>query len=366
MEGAPVDRQKRNAGGERVRWVLDPLVGVGPLRFGMSPTEVGEALGEPAPVVSSGWETYRAGGVTAIFAGGSSLVAVAIDALSGPSVRLGDVELIARAPSEVRSDLLGLARRQGVPTRVGPGGEPQVAAWGVSIGAVHEQEPASGPFGARTGRVVTDALLVGPGLAEDPYGFETVVRWRGTPWGWGGARGQIANSAERPVTSERERARWGCVPLEGVGPLRFGMGPSEVAAALGGAAPTERQGSFPDPWPWLPREAGQWFLHADVFDGVGVTAHYEYRSQVPVLGAVTVHAFTGPQVEFEGIRLIGRPVSEVDGEVDRHVGTRGVGLRVTCAGDQGPYGDNWYVRAVRAGDAMLSEVRFCAAEWWEE
>lgn len=38
--------------------------------------------------------------------------------MSGPLVRFGDVELIARVPSEVRADIDALARQEGVGVRM--------------------------------------------------------------------------------------------------------------------------------------------------------------------------------------------------------------------------------------------------------
>ncbi|MFJ5712766.1 hypothetical protein [Streptomyces sp. NPDC093105] len=94
--------------------MLDPLVGLGPLRFGMSPPEVREALDGAVPVVTQGregderWQRYREEGVTAVYGPVPRLVAVAVDAMTGPMVRLGDVELIDRVPSQARADLLAL------------------------------------------------------------------------------------------------------------------------------------------------------------------------------------------------------------------------------------------------------------------
>ncbi|MET9178220.1 hypothetical protein ABZX88_08300 [Kitasatospora aureofaciens] len=289
--------------------MLDPLVGVGPLRFGMVAGEVQTALTGSADDTSSGSQGhYRDLGVTVFYGPGPRLVAVEVDALDGPSVRLRGVELIARVPSELRADLLGLAEEEEAAVRANRHGDPEVPAWGVSIRAAHEWEVAAEGHIQRTSRAITGALLVGPEPAGDPQGFEP-------------------DSGGRSAAPDRERARWGCMPLEGVGPLRFGMSPAEVAAALGGAEPSARQGYFPETWPWLPVEAGQWSLSADVFGTVGVTAHYAYWSKVPVLGAVTVDAFAGPQVVFEGIRLIGRPVSEVDAELDRYFETQEDGWR---------------------------------------
>ncbi|MEV7183878.1 hypothetical protein [Kitasatospora sp. NPDC093102] len=352
----------RKPGEERVRWVLDPLVGVGPLRFGMSPGHVEAALGGEVAGITQGPEgvgprqCYRDLGVTAIYGSESRLVAVAVDAMSGPLVLLRGIELIARVPSEVRADLHELARQDGASIRVNRSGDPEVAAWGVSMGAEQEWGVAPEGYVERRSGAITDVLLVGPELAEDPYGPGPVSDWSGV-------RAGEMHSGTWQVTPDEDRPRWDCTPLEGVGPLRFGMSPSQVAAALYGEVPAVRRGSHPWAAPWP--QAAQWTLSADVFDETGVTAHYGGRLGAPVLAAVTLHGRTGPQVEFEGIRLIGRSVSDVDAAITRYVEERDLHLRLTCAGDQGPDGSNMYVRATRAGDTMLSEARFCAPDWDE-
>ncbi|GLW74604.1 hypothetical protein Kpho02_69020 [Kitasatospora phosalacinea] len=45
------------APGERERWVLDPLAGVGPLRFGMDPAQVREALEDAGVRPELTWRT---------------------------------------------------------------------------------------------------------------------------------------------------------------------------------------------------------------------------------------------------------------------------------------------------------------------
>ncbi|MFE5586974.1 hypothetical protein [Kitasatospora sp. NPDC056531] len=95
----------------------------------MSPDQVKAALDGAVAGVSRGsgdcssWQRYGDTGVTAIYGPGPRL-----DAMSGPPVRLRDVELIARAPSEVGADLRELARREGLPVRVNRSGDPEVAA----------------------------------------------------------------------------------------------------------------------------------------------------------------------------------------------------------------------------------------------
>ncbi|MFJ6565509.1 hypothetical protein ACIQMV_37845 [Streptomyces sp. NPDC091412] len=340
--------------------MLEPLVGVGPLRFGMNPDQVASALDGAIAYVSQGlgsgvgWGCYSDWGVTAVYGENFGLVAVAIDAMDGPLVRLQDVELIARVPSEVRSDIHDLARREGASVRVNWSGDPEVAAWGVSMGAAQELGLSPEGYAQRQDTMITHALLVGPELAEDPYGSKPVIQWCDV-------RDREPNPGAWPVKAEQDRTHWDWTPLESIGPLRFGMDPQQVAAALN-EVPAARQGRYPFGEPW--EGPGEWMLHHDRFDIAGVTAHYSCgRGWPPTLGAVTVHGRTGPQVDFDGIRLIGMSVSAVDAALIQHLEDRERGLVIGCGGDLGPDGLNMYVRATRAGDTMVSEARFCQADW---
>lgn len=344
---------------DRPQWVFDPLARVGPLRFGMDSDEVKAALGEVSNSASqvawngSFWVSYGDLGVTTLYAPGMFLAAVAIDAMDGPTVRLADIELIGRVPSEVRADIHGLAHRQQVTVGTNWGGDPEVAAWGLSMGATQAWELSAGGNVRRTDRAISQALMVAPELAEDPYGTDLVTHWRDIGE-------QPANPGDWPVTAERDRRHWAWTPLECVGPLRFGMSPQQVAAALGGEAPAARRGHAPHYWY---RTSEQWCLNEDRFDGAGVTAHYGYQEGVPILGAVTVHGRTGPQVSFDNIDLIGRTVTAVDAALFQRAEDEEMGLVIGCSGDLGPDGLNMYVRSARAGDVMVSEARFCVADW---
>ncbi|MGY3334103.1 hypothetical protein ACVW0K_000202 [Streptomyces filamentosus] len=170
--------------GERAEWLLEPLVQVGPLRFGMHPDEVASALDGAVAHVSQGlgsgigWGCYADWGVTAVYGEDNGLVAVAVDAMDGPLVRLRDIDLIARVPSEVRADIQGLALQEGLSVRVNWSGDPEVEAWGVSMGAAQEQGLAPEGYAQRLDTMITNALLVGPELAKNPFGSEPVIRWR--------------------------------------------------------------------------------------------------------------------------------------------------------------------------------------------
>ncbi|MGW4894104.1 hypothetical protein ACWEQL_17800 [Kitasatospora sp. NPDC004240] len=105
---------------KRIRWTSEPLRGVGPLQFGMTPGEAEEALHgvlelgpwrsdvphygtvlsrEYNPPHTPAWPA-----VTAYFNDGR-LAGVAIDALRGPQVCLAGIPLVGRAPSRLAADL---------------------------------------------------------------------------------------------------------------------------------------------------------------------------------------------------------------------------------------------------------------------
>lgn len=54
-------------------WVLTPFEGVGPLRFGMTPEQVRQALGEEPRVLTTGEESYRGAGVRVEYDGDERL-----------------------------------------------------------------------------------------------------------------------------------------------------------------------------------------------------------------------------------------------------------------------------------------------------
>ncbi|MFD5572397.1 hypothetical protein [Streptomyces cadmiisoli] len=93
---------------ERRQWVLDPFVSVGPLRFGMSRSEVSAELGGiqvnwgvRSAHDGAGHDSYSEVGLTLHYAAGDQLRAVRVDALGGPQVFAGDTALVGRVPSEL-------------------------------------------------------------------------------------------------------------------------------------------------------------------------------------------------------------------------------------------------------------------------
>lgn len=224
------------------------------------------------------------------------------------------------------------------------------------MGAEQEWGLSSEGYVERRDTMVTSALLVGPELAEDPYAAGPVIHWLDV-------RERGSNDGAWPVMADSDRPRWEWTPLEQVGPLRFGMSPQQVAAALDDEVPAGREGHYAA---WWHKRAESWTLVADRFDTAGVSAHYWYPDGIPVLGAVTVYGRTGPQVAFEGLDLIGKTVSAVDTALTRWAENNEVVLAMGCSGDLGLHELNMYVRATRAGDGVVSGARFCAADWEDD
>lgn len=111
LEGA--DRVSRSE--RREHWEFLPGVGVGPLRFGMSPAEVAGALrvSEPQERVGGpyGQEDFADG--VKVFYDAGRLASTALDAGHGPQVLLAGFALAGRDPEQVHQFLLDYAAEHG-------------------------------------------------------------------------------------------------------------------------------------------------------------------------------------------------------------------------------------------------------------
>ncbi|MFI5569205.1 HEAT repeat domain-containing protein [Streptomyces sp. NPDC051740] len=98
---APQDRQRRH-------WELIPGAGVGPLRLGMSPTEVAHALREPATPVGGPYaqENFATAGVSVFYNDAGHLACVALGAATGPQTTLVGVPLAGQDPERMEQWLL--------------------------------------------------------------------------------------------------------------------------------------------------------------------------------------------------------------------------------------------------------------------
>ncbi|WP_406739093.1 hypothetical protein OG365_33270 [Streptomyces sp. NBC_00853] len=163
------------------------------------------------------------------------------------------------------------------------------------------------------------------------------------------------------VVAESDRVQWDYVPLERVGPLSFGMSVQEASAAMeacGFASDTPSDVGTFGPFEQLRTR----FRAADApFHRHAVTAYY-----VGPMGltCITVDALAGPQVTFDGIRLVGRPPSELSAELIAHMEKTGRDIEVTTGGDIGSQEWGMNPRAQRAGDVVLTRLVFGRPNDW--
>lgn len=115
---------------DRAQWTFSPLVSVGPLRFGMSPGEVGDALDGAIAYITYGERAQPSAqqftllGVTTFYTGSAGLAGVAVDALNGPQVSWSGRALVGCVPSEIERWILDHAQEQGLDLRYTQEGNP--------------------------------------------------------------------------------------------------------------------------------------------------------------------------------------------------------------------------------------------------
>ncbi|MFF4384773.1 hypothetical protein [Kitasatospora sp. NPDC001547] len=133
---------------DRVQWRLDPLVGVGPLRFGMGYEDVVEALDgflEPSSRSTSHYgrvlsddfflpHSSNSPALTVYYDIGR-LVCVVVNALRGPQVTLDALSLVGRVPSELEADFAKYTTVRERDLRYGQYGDPGSEALGVVLRA---------------------------------------------------------------------------------------------------------------------------------------------------------------------------------------------------------------------------------------
>ncbi|MEW1551827.1 hypothetical protein [Streptomyces tsukubensis] len=329
---------------ERAQWELNPYVGVGPLRFGMTPRDVMAALGGVTPPAAQGasdcriWESYHDLGVTAIYAPGSRLSGVFISASNGPQVVYEGIQLIGHSPSAVRDLILGYASRKGLDVGSNWNGDPELPQLGLSLG--------SEGFGDT---FVTQALVVAQELSGSPYGHPQVTAWQDH-------RNRRRNSAIRRAKPNRDRDQWDSVPWVRVGPLEFGMRPHEVSAALGGEIPAHT--TWVEPLP--SRKGDERTLETERYDQAGVTAHYPGGV---FLAAVEIDGLIGPQVVIDGTGIIGNTPSTVFEMIENHAETHGRVVRYRSNENLGIRELGLYAGTTQAGDVAVSDAMFMTRDF---
>ncbi|MGW7317373.1 hypothetical protein [Streptomyces sp. NPDC054865] len=127
---------------DRDQWAFEPLVGVGGLTFGVPLTEARLHLGASPrpPADSSEWiveteESFPELGVTLYADKAGSLMAVAVDALTGPQVQAEGMPVTGRVPSVLDRWLGEYNEAHGFEPRYAPDGGPVSVQLGLFIRA---------------------------------------------------------------------------------------------------------------------------------------------------------------------------------------------------------------------------------------
>ncbi|MFI8531576.1 hypothetical protein ACIGMX_15145 [Streptomyces aquilus] len=157
------------------------------------------------------------------------------------------------------------------------------------------------------------------------------------------------------VKPDHERSRWALEPFVGIGPLRFGMNPTEVAAALG-----QGTADYSTSIPW-----GGTVTRQERFREVGLTVYY--ADEIRLAGA-SVDARLGPQVLSDGTALVGRVPSEMEQWlIDRaEVREPYSELFYMPGADPGSQTLGLVMCAQRVGDVVLTRPVFLASEWIDD
>ncbi|WP_331768936.1 hypothetical protein OG948_34240 (plasmid) [Embleya sp. NBC_00888] len=158
------------------------------------------------------------------------------------------------------------------------------------------------------------------------------------------------------VVEESQRAVWSFTPFEHVGPLRFGMTHDRAAAAVEGVLKTI--GWRGDGTTGRVAQADMWPVHHGT--GAGVRLYYD---RAIGLAAISIDARSGPQVDLDGIPLVGRVPSLLEDALFDHLTAHGLEAVFSleanlCAPELGVV-----MRVQRAGGRVLTRPVLVAREW---
>ncbi|MBG0568706.1 hypothetical protein [Actinoplanes aureus] len=138
---------------ERQQWTLEPLVAVGPLRFGMSPEEVADAMVAVTAEVERRQHCWPANSNVSTVVEGvyrtfglhlyyrdEGLAGVVVDALCGPQVSVAGTTLVGRVPSVLEQWLVDRAETRPPETELVyvSAGVPASESLGVTINVQRE------------------------------------------------------------------------------------------------------------------------------------------------------------------------------------------------------------------------------------
>ncbi len=157
------------------------------------------------------------------------------------------------------------------------------------------------------------------------------------------------------VLPDSGRRRWLLEPFESVGPLRFGMRPEEVTAALGGIARN------PQHCTRAALSRGRYGTVKGECWGLGLMFYYGLEER---LRGIAVDALKGPQVVADGTALVGRVPSELEQWIVGRSETREPfsELFYVNLGEPGSRSLGVVICVQRAGDRLLTRPVFLPAD----
>lgn len=137
------------------------------------------------------------------------------------------------------------------------------------------------------------------------------------------------------VKPDAERDRWSFAPLQGVGPLAFGMSKDETAAALGVRLD----------------DLNGWDRVGYHVEKIGVKLYFDADSR---LATVASDMRTGPQVTLDGVDLVARVPSVMERWLEDYVTAKGLPLYYNGNYFPGSADIGFYLLVQRAGDHLLT------------
>ena len=160
--------------------------------------------------------------------------------------------------------------------------------------------------------------------------------------------------------NEVERGLWEVFPLEGIGPLRFGMSHDEVQLAVGGVMATSislRRSSGPVGSATFGLRNGK-----PLRPSLTLSTYFD---EAGGLACVAIDARNGPQAILDGVRLVGRVPSELEEQFSEYLEARDQGIVFSQYWDPSSELLGLVLRAQRVDDVVLSRPIFVCRSWAE-
>ncbi|MEV5986363.1 hypothetical protein AB0L85_15265 [Streptomyces sp. NPDC052051] len=153
-----------------------------------------------------------------------------------------------------------------------------------------------------------------------------------------------------------DRDEWFYVPTVGVGPLRFGMTVDEVVEAAGVFGRTKVGDGVRDHAIFSPTRKVE--LHRRGAAAPSPPAVTAYVSQAVGLFCIAADAVHGPQVTYDGLRLVGRDLAQLENDAIAYAEATNALLRYTPEGYAAPGDPGVLIRGQLVGQVLRSRPLF--------